>query len=373
VNAHNHVERQLRASVAQRALGIRSRLRWRVWSRGLSALLLAGITAVAVTVGVLAVISLRHAGRPSQQTPPATGHHGSSQLGKRPKDPGPIPRNVQDGAVAAAWNTAWAKDPLCRPGPGRLVGPGVTYAHPSQTMLATIPILRRPAGPVDRLPANLYANGHLRPFEFQGGKLYARFIRRARVAGGTTFYLVPAADLGRRPLSPASAQHCYRLTVAALQAELPRVPPAKRLATRRYGDAEFAVGRYNLETSTVHEGIYLLAVRANALVGSDGGQSPSAIQHTGMLGGGGEGKPPTSFAMDGIVPAGVATVTLHFPAARFRGRQLPALNATGSVVNNVFVIPIATLFQRGGWPATETWRSATGKVIKIVNERAFHP
>jgi hypothetical protein len=39
----------------------------------------------------------------------------------------------------------------------------------------------------------------------------------------------------------------------------------------------------------------------------------------------------------------------------------------------VFVIPIPTLFERGGWPATAIWRSASGKVIKTVDERPFHP
>jgi hypothetical protein len=77
--------------------------------------------------------------------------------------------------------------------------------------------------------------------------------------------------------------------------------------------------------------------------------------------------------MDGIVPSGVATVTLKFPAARYGGRTLPALSATGNVVNNVFVIPIPTLFQRGAWPTAAIWRSATGQVIKTVNERPFHP
>ena len=77
--------------------------------------------------------------------------------------------------------------------------------------------------------------------------------------------------------------------------------------------------------------------------------------------------------MDGIVPAGVASVTLHFPAGRYRGHRLPPLDATGNVVNDVFVIPVPTLFQRGGWPAAAIWRSATGELIKTINERPFHP
>jgi hypothetical protein len=45
----------------------------------------------------------------------------------------------------------------------------------------------------------------------------------------------------------------------------------------------------------------------------------------------------------------------------------------GGGVHDVFVIPVPTLFQRGGWPAAALWRSASGKIIKTVGERPFHP
>jgi hypothetical protein len=237
-------------------------------------------------------------------------------------------------------------------------------------MLSTLPVLSRPATSADR-PPSFYAGDRLRAW-FQGGEIYVRYVRRVRVAYGRTFYLVPATKLGRPALTPAAANRCYRLTVAALEAELPTVPRAERAATRRYGDAAFALGRYNLETSSVHEGVFLFAENAN---GGGGGsvESLDSIQQGGALGGGGGGTPPTAIVMDGIVPSGVATVTLRFPAIEHASRRLPALNATGGVVNNVFVIPIPTLFQRGGWPTTAIWRSASGKVINTVDERPFHP
>ncbi|HWE11954.1 MAG TPA: hypothetical protein VG365_00505 [Solirubrobacteraceae bacterium] len=63
---------------------------------------------------------------------------------------------------------------------------------------------------------------------------------------------------------------------------------------------------------------------------------------------GGGGRPPSPIVIDGIVPAGVATVTLQFAASRHESHRLPPLNATGDVVDNVFVIPIPTLFERRG-------------------------
>jgi hypothetical protein len=71
--------------------------------------------------------------------------------------------------------------------------------------------------------------------------------------------------------------------------------------------------------------------------------------------------------MDGIVPSDVATVTLQFPASH----GLPALSATGRVINNVFVIPVPTLYERRAWPATAIWRADSGNVITTINERPF--
>jgi hypothetical protein len=102
-------------------------------------------------------------------------------------------------------------------------------------------------------------------------------------------------------------------------------------------------------------------------------ESMSSIRNGGELAGGGGGKPPTTIVLGGIVPAGVATVTLKFPATTYRGHHLPPLNATGNVINNVFVTPIPTLFERGAWPTEAIWRSANGKIIKTINERPFHP
>jgi hypothetical protein len=373
MSAHDELERQLRASVAQAASRVPAlRLRARLWSRGPSALIVAASTAVALGVALVALVAFHHGRPPSSQPAAPAVTHDRSRFGPRPRDPGPIPRNVDDAAVAAAWNTAWREDPICNPGPGPAAASRLSYGTPSAAMLSTIPALRGPATTADRLPASFYVHGRLQAFTLGSGEPYARFIRRARVTDGITVYLVPAAKLGRPPLSPALANRCYELTVAALRAELPTVPPAKRAATRRYGDAEFALGRYNLETSSIHEGVSLITTLADA-ARTDGGQSVSTIRQTGMLSEGGQVTENSPTVLDGIVPGGVATVTLRFPAIHHASQRLPPLNATGAVINNVFVIPVPTLFQRGGWPASAIWRSASGQVVKTINEAPFHP
>lgn len=97
-----------------------------------------------------------------------------------------------------------------------------------------------------------------------------------------------------------------------------------------------------------------------------GGLNLAMIEQGGTLGG---GSSPGGVIMYGIVPSGVATVTLEFPATR----RLRALAATGKVVANVFVMRLPTLFARGGWPTTTVWRAADGHVVKTIDERPFHP
>jgi hypothetical protein len=349
MSAHKRLSRQLRASVARagdRRPGLASRLR--LWSGGLPVLVIVATTTVAVAAAAVSIEATR------------------------PKDPGPIPHNVDDRVVAAAWNTAWAKDPACRPVPVGSTS-SVTSATPGQAFFSTFPILRRPMTAADQLPAP-YNPGAGRPLGLlaQSGDIYSRYVRRVRVVPGTTFYLVPMTGLGGPPVSPAVADHCYELTVAALAASLHQVPKAERAATRRYGRAEFAEGRYNLERRHTHTAVFIVYSHAEG-GGADGGQSPATIRRTGMLGGFGGGIPHEPSTMYGIVPPGVATVTIRFPATHHGTRRLPPLDATGKVINNVFVIRVPSLFSRHGWPASEVWRSASGRVIKTVNERKFQP
>jgi hypothetical protein len=332
-----------------------------LWSRGISILPVAVSCAVVLAIAALAVLTLRH--RPASHPQTSEMHH--LIPGKPPPQPGPIPRNVHNGAIAASYNAAWKTDPSCGP-ESRLATTGrVSQGSPTSSMLQTLPALTRPATPADRLPANFLFH--------QSGIVYVRYVRRVRVAYGRTFYLVPEGDIGRAPLLPAAAEHCYKLLVSALRDRLAGVPHSQRKATLRYGLSSFAEARWNLMTSSIHEGVSVIMLNASGGGGGGGDASPATIRQTGMLGGGGGGTENPTTVMDGIVPAGVATVTLKFPATHYRGRRLPALSVTGDVIDNVFVVPIPTLFERGGWPNAAIWRSNSGTIIKTVNEVPFHP
>ena len=366
MSAFDQLERQLRASVARNAgrLPLWPRLR----ASGPSLMLVAVSSVAALGVAVFVLVELAHR-RPPSSPPaaPVTRHHASAHHASPPPSPGPIPSNVDDAVVAGSFNAAMAADRACARAPAsRTVS--VSQGSPSPAMLWELAILRRRATPADRIP-RFYAGGVIPPGPNTHG-VYVRYIRLARVVGGESFYLVPVASVGFAALPQTVADRCYRLEVAALQKALPSVPAPERAATRRYGEAQFALGRYNLSVSSIHEGIFIVSLRPGGGGGMDGGESPATLARTGMLGG---GSSPVGIVMDGIVPDGVSTVTLRFPATVYHGGRLAALNATGKVVNNVFVVPVPTLFERGGWPVSAVWRSASGQVIKTVDERPFHP
>jgi hypothetical protein len=168
--------------------------------------------------------------------------------------------------------------------------------------------------------------------------------RRARTALGTTFYIVPASDeTGLRPVPV----RCEAEQRAALTRALARAATATRdqmvelqhryLAWERYG------GRHR-------EGIILGTITARA-VGVDGAASVDEIRQHGLLDG--NAGYPGRALISGVVPDGLATVTLTFPTVR-----VPA-----DVVNNVYVVAQP---RHAGSLQTVTWRAADGRPIKTL-------
>jgi len=84
----------------------------------------------------------------------------------------------------------------------------------------------------------------------------------------------------------------------------------------------------------------------------------------------GTGADPARTLFAGVVPDGVATVTLHYPAGKLGGfshRSGPALTATRHVVNNVVVISVERAGVQAIRAVTTTWRSADGATIKTFH------
>jgi hypothetical protein len=106
--------------------------------------------------------------------------------------------------------------------------------------------------------------------------------------------------------------------------------------------------------------------------GGTGGATPAQIESHGMWmsSGGGTGADPARTLFAGVVPDGVATVTLRYPAGKLGGfshRSGPALTATGHAVNNVVVISVERAGAQAIRTVTTTWRATDGATINTFH------
>jgi hypothetical protein len=204
-----------------------------------------------------------------------------------------------------------ANGSTCPAPPARVIG------SPPAALLSILGVLRRPASAADEPPANILANQT---------ELYVNSVRFARTAFGRGWYVWVAG-----PPSPLSAGRCTRSVGVAL---------------------------------------YGLGGRSGG--GGTGGGTAAQIESRGMWIsiGGGTGADPARTLFAGIVPDGVATVTLHYPAGKLGGfsqRSGPALTVTGHAVNNVLVISVERAGEQARVAVTTTWRAANGTVINTLH------
>jgi hypothetical protein len=242
------------------------------------------------------------------------------------------------------------KDPVCSlVQPPNPAGAILSHGRPSARMLSVLDVLRRPATAADRLPAPVYRAG--RPVMLGDARtIYVDYIRRARVVNGVAYYIVPGV-FGSPPPAPRVLNRCYAEEMRALRGRLAHVTKSFRAATLAYGAKVYAETRSELAAQRPYQGVDEFDWQLRGTGGGGGGaSSPATIARQGMLGG-------SENALYGVVPSGVAKVTLHWPARVKRRAQ------TAPVVNNMFVLVVpGTAFP----PPTMIWRAANGRVIKTV-------
>jgi hypothetical protein len=277
---------------------------------------LAGV-GVALAVAAIALVVAVH------------GHGGSSQSAGGPPTPGQV--RQESGYIRQASQQAH-KAGACQ-SRRTSTGPRTSNGMPSELMLSTLAVLRRAATGADKLPARVTLGGDV-------AGVYVRFTRLARVVNGISYYVVPAkTNLDR----PALTARCAAAITTTLHAELPQIPPNLRAPT-------LALERKLLAADTTKPavgGVVCLIVAAARASGGTCGSDPAEIKAYGMLGE--EGR------VSGIVPDGVASVTLRYPAR----------TVTLNVVNNVFAAPHPSS-GRLTRPPSILWRDASGKAIKTV-------
>jgi hypothetical protein len=190
---------------------------------------------------------------------------------------------------------------------GRLNG------RPEASLLSILGVLRRPATAADSLPADVSGVG----------EVFARYVRRTRVIGGRSYYLYPARQ-GCRP---------------------------------------------------GHEGIADAAVNVDlghGLLGGVGGGGASASQiDAGEAVSTGPPGSDTSATITMIVPDGVRSVTLRYPAGRASGysaRVSPPFTVTTLPIGNEVVVTVPRSAGGGPiWKPTMIWRSANARILRVFH------
>jgi hypothetical protein len=191
---------------------------------------------------------------------------------------------------------------------------------PSQSLLSILGVLRRPATPADALPP-AFQHNLLRGFT---RAVYVNYIRRARVIGGVSYYIYPAVVGG-----------CGQPTHEGIRDLATHVP----LGHGIYG----SVGGGGATTADIEDG-------RDLVTGPPGSSQSCTITM--------------------VVPDGVASVTLRFPAGPANGFRKNVISPAATVTTNPVGSLVAVKVPRSGGTigqATMTWRAANGHVIKTFS------
>lgn len=326
-NFFGELEAQLHAAAqAQTSRRGRGRGPWRRLRSVAAVTPVLAAVAVSVAVAVLALLLVGH-------HHPVARHPSSGSAG--------LPPRQELRYINAAYRkVANTPNGPCRSGPPWV--PPRTHSRPGPALLSAVGLLRRPRTPTDRLPATLQG--------LSGGSIYIDYVRRARVTAGISYYVVPVTSMlfaDRR--SPA----CFRAIKQTLESELPRIPARLRAPTVA-AETRLASYQLRLQRQATQPGVCLVEASADGQAVSCG-DTVAQLERFGLI-----SRPGV---LAGIVPDGVASVTVKYPSVDGRASQ----TATSAVIGNVFVTPI-----HRGRPLTRTfrpamiWRSATGEIIKTI-------
>jgi hypothetical protein len=261
------------------------------------------------------------------------------------------------------------RDPACVPAPPPFLRIDGT---PSRGLLLSLAALRAPGGGlIGAMGDDLQHVGPSVPTGVYA--LYERLARtvalpatRSAPAESVSVYVVAAGDVTGAASVPS---RCDAEQTAAVRGELPQIPSALRTPTLQLAARTLAQRRSTIQHA---EGIAVVALSHDASgprvdaysATTTHFQQRGAISQTGFQSG-------TSTVLSGVVPDGVASVTLHFPA-RFGGANpAPPLSVTARPVENVFVVRIPRSFIPqafgGTTPDSIRWRAANGTVIRTTH------
>jgi hypothetical protein len=337
----DELEEQLRSVARARAGGedprpAPGRGRRREWLHaGLGAVPVLAAVLVALVVVGAALVLLGHRGHQTptpSATPPAGGI--GAIIAKTPKR-----QLVRELAYISAATRATLRSPACHVDTPTRVS--LIHGSPGIALTSTLGVLKQPATAADKLsPASLSGTPDV----------YAGYVRRALSADGVSYYIVPAR-YDRSSWLPSD--RCFDMQLAALRAYLPHIPASLRQPTVMLQTMFIARDR-SLSAHAPRDTICLTTVSRNS-GGSECGISTAQIK---------SGMPATNNqgTFSGVVPDGVASVTVSFAAAP--GHAAHAV--TTAVVNNVYAVHVPGTSGSTVVQPTLIWRSSQGTVLKRV-------
>jgi len=236
-------------------------------------------------------------------------------------------------------------------------------ARPSDPLLATLGILRRPQTADERLPDEAY-----RALPLAG--VYREHVRVARSAAGPDFLVIPVRDLDSHTPRP---RHCTvelrRRFGRLIRARPPRFKRQARSFLNGVIRADFA----RPEGKPV-EGVWLFDRYRDGLPHSGGAADLTTLRRFGLFGATSDGRSRSTVSV--MVPDGVATVTAVYPRIARRGRiqkprRYPSRVTRSSPVRDNVVAFVVPRDIHDSYPKRFVWRSAGGRVVKVVRNPVF--
>jgi hypothetical protein len=239
--------------------------------------------------------------------------------------------------------------------------PATNTGTPPASLFSILGVLRLPATVADKVPLQIASHQT---------DVFVNYIRFARSAFGVNWY-VWVAGPPQGFLPPANENRCLAAQSADFRSELPGIPKALQSTTTQMFDVQLRAERSHDAQPTRPPGVELFGLNPGGGGGGGGGATAAEIEQHGSWGSssGGTGANPGLTRFNGLLPDGVATVTLHYPAGKVGGfsrRTASAVTITAHAVNNVVVVSVPRAGDQATNAVTTTWRAADGLIIKTI-------
>jgi hypothetical protein len=250
-------------------------------------------------------------------------------------------------------------DKACRPAlPPVGRRPSLTDDPPTDELLSTLGILRRPQSSEER-----EALDTIRFLAAEG--VHRDHVRIARSASGMAFLIVTARDVSFYEPRPKRCVTRLRRRFGKLIDDRPR--PFRRRARRAL--ERIIRTEWTAPSEGEVEGVFMFDYTPGDVAGGSGGVSPRSIRDRGFFASRGRTK---RSRVSGLLPDGVATLEATFTRLAPRGPGRPdkryarAVTRAVPVQDNVvsFRVPRAP---QDAFPARQVWRDAAGEVIAEID------